>query len=107
MKKSLFNEQQIIGISKQQEAGQKVVDLAGEHGVSEAMICSWKSKFGGMDVSEAQRLKALDNENRRLKMLVADLSLDKEMLRAVETNITVNGPTAAWVIARLTSLPDS
>ena len=83
MKKSRFNEQQIIGILKQQEAGQKVVDLAREHGVSEATIYIWKSKYGGMDVSEAQRLKSLDDENRRLKTLVADLSLDKEMLRAV------------------------
>ena len=83
MKKSRFNEEQIIGILKQQEAGQKVVDLAREHGVSEATIYIWKSKYGGLDVSEAQRLKALDDENRRLKTLVADLSLDKEMLRAV------------------------
>ena len=78
MKKSRFNEEQIIGILKQQEAGHKVVDLAREHGVSEATIYIWKSKYGGMDVSEAQRLKALDDENRRLKTLVADLSLDKE-----------------------------
>ena len=83
MKKSRFNEEQIIGILKQQEAGQKVVDLAREHGVSEATIYIWKSKYGGMVVGEAQRLKALDDENRRLKTLVADLSLDKEMLRAV------------------------
>ena len=73
MKKSRFNEQQIIGIFKQQEAGQKVIDLAREHGVREATIYIWKSKYGGMDVSKAHRLKTL----------VADLSLDKEMLRAV------------------------
>ncbi len=60
-----------------------MVDLAREHGVSEATIYIWKSRYGGMDVSEAHRLKALDDENRRLKTLVADLSLDKEMLRAV------------------------
>jgi len=83
MKKSRFNEEQIIGILKQHEAGQKVVDLAREHGVSEATIYIWKSKYGGMEVSEAQRLRALDEENRRLKTLVADLSLDKEMLKAV------------------------
>jgi putative transposase len=83
MKKGRFNEEQIIGILKQHEAGRKVPDLAREHGVSEATIYTWKSKYGGMDVSEAQRLKALDDENRRLKTLVADLSLDKEMLRAV------------------------
>ena len=83
MKKSRFNEEQIIGILKRHEAGQKVPDLAREHGISEATIYSWKSKYGGMDVSEAQRLKALDDENRRLKTLVADLSLDKEVLKAV------------------------
>ena len=83
MKKSRFNEEQIIGILKQQDAGRKVADLAREHGVSEATIYTWKSKYGGMDVSEAQRLKALDDENRRLKTLVADLSLDKEVLKAV------------------------
>ena len=83
MKKSRFDEEQIIGILKQHEAGQKVVDLAREHGVSEATLYIWKSKYGGMEVSEAQRLRALDDENRRLKTLVADLSLDKEMLKAV------------------------
>jgi putative transposase len=83
MKKGRFNEQQIIGILKQQEAGRKVPELAREHGVSEATIYTWKSKYGGMEVNEAQRLKALDDENRRLKTLVADLSLDKEILKAV------------------------
>ncbi len=67
MKKSRFNEEQIIGILKQHEAGQKMADLAREHGISEATMYTWKSKYGGMDVSEAQRLKALDDENRRLK----------------------------------------
>ena len=83
MKKGRFNQQQIIGILKQQESGRKVPELAREHGVSEATIYTWKSKYGGMDVNEAQRLKALDDENRRLKTLVADLSLDKEILKAV------------------------
>ncbi len=83
MKKSRFNEEQIIGILKQHDAGRKVTDLAREHGISEATIYTWKSKYGGMDVSEAQRLKALDDENRRLKTLVADLSLDREVLKAV------------------------
>jgi putative transposase len=83
MRKSRFNEEQIIGILKKHEAGQKMIDLAREHGLSEATLYIWKSKYGGMDVSEAQRLKAVDDENRRLKHLVADLSLDKEMLKAV------------------------
>jgi putative transposase len=68
---------------KQHEAGSRVADLAREHGMSEATLYAWKSKYGGMDVSEAQRLKGLEDENRRLKQLVADLSLDKEALKAI------------------------
>jgi putative transposase len=83
MKKGRFSEEQIIGILKQHEAGHKVVDLAREHGISEATIYTWKSKYGGLEVSEAQRLKSLEDENRRLKHLVADLSLDKEVLKAI------------------------
>lgn len=83
MKKGRFSEEQIIGVLKQHEAGRKVADLAREIGVSEATIYTWKSKYGGMEVSEARRLKALEDENRRLKHLVADLSLDKEVLKAV------------------------
>src|SRR3954447_1543914 len=82
MKKGRFTPEQIIGVLKQHEAGRKVQELARELGVSEGTIYTWKSKYGGMDVSEAQRLKALDDENRRLKTLVADLSLDKEMLKS-------------------------
>jgi putative transposase len=83
MKKGRFSEEQMIGILKQQEAGRKVTELAREHGISEATIYAWKGKYGGMEVSEAQRLKSLEDENRRLKHLVADLSLDKEVLKAV------------------------
>jgi putative transposase len=83
MKKSRYSEEQIIGILKQHEAGVKTADLCREHGISAATFYGWKSKFGGMDVSEAQRLRQMEDENRRLKQLVADLSLDKEMLKAV------------------------
>ena len=83
MKKGRFTPEQIIGVLKQQEAGRKVQELARELGVSEATIYTWKSKYGGMDVSEAQRLKSLEDENRRLKQLVADLSLDKEALKGI------------------------
>jgi putative transposase len=83
MKKTRYTEEQIIGALKQMEAGRKVVDLARELGVSEATIYTWKSKFGGLEVSEARRLKELEDENRRLKHMVADLSLDKEALKSV------------------------
>jgi len=83
MKKSRYTEEQIIGILKQHEAGVKTADVCREHGISAATFYTWKSKFGGMDVSEAARLRQMEDENRRLKQLVADLSLDKEMLKAV------------------------
>jgi putative transposase len=83
MKKSRYTEEQIIGILKQHEAGVKTADLCREHGISEATFYNWKSKYGGMDVSEAQRLRQMEDENRRLKALVADLSLDREALKAV------------------------
>jgi putative transposase len=83
MGRSRHTEAQIIAALKQVEAGRTVDDVARECGVSQATIYTWKSKFGGMEVSEAQRLRALEDENTRLKRLVADLSLDKEMLKAV------------------------
>lgn len=83
MKKSRFSEEQIIGILKQHEAGLKTADVCREHGISAATFYGWKSKYGGMEVAEAQRLKGLEDENRRLKQLVADLSLDKEALKSV------------------------
>jgi putative transposase len=83
MGRSRHTEAQIIAALKQVEAGRTVDDVARECGVSQATIYTWKSKYGGLEVSEAQRLRALEDENSRLKRLVADLSLDKEMLKAV------------------------
>jgi len=83
MKKGRYTEEQIIGILKQHEAGVKTADLCREHGISDATFYNWKSKYGGMEVSEAQRLRQMEDENRRLKSLVADLSLDREALKAV------------------------
>ena len=83
MKKSRYTEEQIIGALKQMEAGRAVKDLARELGVSEATLYTWKSKYGGLEVSEARRLRELEDENRRLKHMVADLSLDKEALKSV------------------------
>ena len=83
MKKTRHTEEQIIGALKQMEAGRKVSEMARELGVSEATLYIWKSKYGGMEVNEARRLKELEEENRRLKHLVADLSLDREALKSV------------------------
>jgi len=83
MKKTKHTEEQIIGVVKQMESGRAVKDLARELGVTDQTLYNWKSKYGGMEVNEAKRLKALEDENRRLKEMVADLSLDKEALKAV------------------------
>lgn len=81
MKRKRFTEEQIIGILREQEAGAKTGDLARKHGVSEATLYSWKAKFGGMDVSDAKCLKALEDENGKLKRLLADAMLDNTALR--------------------------
>ncbi len=83
MKKRRYMEEQIIGMLKQHDAGVKTADLCREHGISAATFYKWKQKFGGMDVSEAQRLRALEDENRRLKLLLAELSLGGKALKAV------------------------
>ena len=83
MSKSKHSEAQIIAALKQVEAGRTAEDVARECGVSKHTVYGWKSRFGGMDASEAQKLRALEDENGRLKRLVADLSLDREMLKAV------------------------
>jgi len=74
--KGRFSEEQIIGLLKQQEAGVTVVQLCRDHNVSQATFYKWKAKFGGMNVSEAKRLRQLEDENAKLKRIVADLSLD-------------------------------
>jgi putative transposase len=81
MKRNRFTEDQIIGILKEQEAGVPVADLCRKHGVSNASIYKWKAKYGGMDISEAKRLKALEDENARLKKLLADAMLDNSALK--------------------------
>ena len=81
MRKSRFTETQIIGMIKEQEAGPTVADVCRKHGISPASFYKLKAKYGGMDVSDARRLKQLEDENAKLKRIVADLSLDKEMLQ--------------------------
>ena len=82
MKKKRFPEQQNIGFLKEAEAGMPVKELCRKHGFSDASFYTWRAKYGGMDVTEAKRLKALEQENARLKKLLADTMLDKEALEA-------------------------
>lgn len=81
MKRSKFTEEQIIGILREQEAGAKTAELCRKHGMSEATFYAWKTKFGGMDVSDAKRLKQLEDENARLKRLLAEALLDQAALK--------------------------
>ena len=81
MKRSRFTEEQIIGILKEHEAGVPIADLCRKHGVSNASIYKWKARYGGMNVSEAKRLKALEDENAKLKRMLADAMLDNVALK--------------------------
>ena len=81
MKRSKFTEEQIIGILREQEAGAKTAELCRRHGISSATFYAWKAKFGGMEVSDAKRLKALEEENAKLKRLLVESLLDQAALK--------------------------
>jgi putative transposase len=85
MRRKHFSEEQIIGILKESEAGLKTSELCRKHGISSATFYNWKAKYGGLTVSEARRLKSLEQENRRLKHIVADLTLDNQALKAINS----------------------
>ena len=88
MKRSRFNEEQIIGVLKEAEAGAKVSELCRRQGISDATFYTWRSKYGGLEISEMRRLRQLEEENRRLKSIVADQALD---LRALKDVLAKNG----------------
>ena len=83
MGKPRFSEDQILPILKEREEGRRIIDICREHQISTATFYAWRSKIGGLRVGETQRLRQIEDENRRLKQLVADLTLDREALRAV------------------------
>ena len=85
MKRSRFNDEQIIGILKEQEAGAVTVDACRRHGISEATFYKWKAKFGGLEVTEAKRLRTLEEENAKLKKLLAEAMLDIAVLKDISS----------------------
>lgn len=83
MKRSRFSEEQIIAVLKEQEAGMATADVCRRHGISSATFYKWKAKYGGLEVSDARRLRSLEEENARLKRLLADVMLDNAMLKEI------------------------
>lgn len=83
MKTKRYSEEQIIRVLKEAEAGAKTPDICRKYGISDATFYNWKTKYGGLELNELRRLKTLEDENRRLKQIVADLTLDNQALKAV------------------------
>jgi putative transposase len=83
MKKRRFTEAQIVSILHQQEAGKSVKDISREHGISDATFYNWKAKYGGMQISDVKRMKDLEDENNRLKRIVANLTLENDAIKTV------------------------
>ncbi len=102
MKRSRFSEEQIIGILKEQEAGTATADVCRRHGISSATFYKWKAKYGSLEVSEARRLKGLEDENARLKKLLAEAMLDNAVLKEIAGKNVWSAPSlqASWANGR-------
>lgn len=105
MKRNRFTDEQIIVILKEHEAGTPVSELCRKHGVSDASIYKWKAKFGGMDVSEARRLKTLEDENTKLKKLLAEAMLDNAILKDVASKNVWSAPSVQGVATSQMTIP--
>lgn len=105
MKRSRFTEEQIIGILKEQEAGAKTVDVCRKHGISDATFYKYKAKYGGMDVSDARKLKALEDENAKLKKLLAEAMLDNAILKDVAAKNVWSAPSVQGVATSQMTIP--
>ena len=97
MKRSRFSEEKIIGVLREHEAGATVADLCRKHGMSSATFYAWKAKYGGMDVSDARRLRALEEENAKLKQLYADAMLDNAALKDLLAKVKACPPLMGWM----------